>query len=241
MREERIRHGQTERLVDAWQAGTEREECFRRLFQACSPGLVRFFRQRGFTPEQCEDLVQETFLGVFRGLARFRREVPFEDWLFALAANASRKALRRESADKRRREEISLDDPALAGRAHELPEDKGWPPRAGSPPTALRRLLAKEDLQRVCGSLDVLPERMRSCVVLALRYGLSAGRIASLLRISPSTVKVQLYRARRRLSSALAESCPRPGATPMGGGSPPRGSFRRQPRLRMLKSEELGP
>ena len=190
-----MRRDQVERLVDAWQAGADREESFRRLFEAFSPCVRAFFLRRGFAPERSEDLVQDTFLSVFKGLDQFRREAPFETWLFELATNASRKALRRGLTGKRNGTEVSLD------------AEDHQPQAVCASPTALRYVLAKEDLGRVLESIEDLPEQMRRCMKLYLRHGSSAGQVASLLKISPSTVKVQVFRARRRLSRAPTSRC----------------------------------
>ena len=55
-------------------AGSPREEDFRRLFDLFYPRLLHFFARRGFPPQDCLDLTQETFLGIYRGIRSFRRD-----------------------------------------------------------------------------------------------------------------------------------------------------------------------
>lgn len=200
----------TEAWVDSWQAGQDPEGNFRNLFDRYSPALFAFFRKRGFATEQCEDLVQETFLGVYKGLAGFRREVPFENWLFELATNTFRKALRRRSTKKRSGRMEPLTDwttpPQDTGTTLPLTEageplELTWAPQV--PPAALRSLLSKERLRSVLRGLDQLPAQMRRCAILAWCDGYRNHEIATLLRISPQTVKVHQFKARQRLRELL--------------------------------------
>ncbi len=192
-----------EHWVDAWQAGSDQDGNFRRLFDRYSGALFAFFRKRGLPPEECDDLVQESFLGVHRGLGRFRREVPFESWLFELATNAFRKTLRFRSAKKRSGQEESLSDQGGAEGPEEM-EHVAWAPKV--PAAALRDLLGKERLRSVLGGLDKLPPQMRRCAILAWCDGYSNREIATLLQISPQTVKVQHLKARKRLRESLLVS-----------------------------------
>ena len=203
--------GLVEQWVDAWQAGADPEGNFRRLFDRYAGAVFAFFRKRGLSPQECDDLVQETFLGVHRGLVGFRREVPFESWLFELATNTFRKALRFRSAKKRSGGEGSLEDgsgprsvadSAGVADAREIGEAP-WVPRL--PPSALGSLLGKERLRKVLEGLGQLPPQMRRCATLAWCDGYSNREIATLLKISPQTVKVQHLKARKRLRECLPD------------------------------------
>lgn len=199
------RQAEVELWVDAWQAGSDPEGSFRCLFERFSGALFAFFRKRGLPTELCEDLVQETFLDIHGGLDRFRREVPFESWMFELATNVYRKTLRRRSTQKRTGLEEPLVDhedlPASAAGVA-IPDELSWAPHAA--PAALRGLLAKERLQKVLEGLDRLPAQMRRCAILGWCHGYSNDEIAILLEISPQTVKVQRFKARQRLTEHLA-------------------------------------
>ena len=74
-------------LVERWHAGDDREEVFRTLFETFYGPLYRFFTRRGFSPEESQDLIQETFLRVYKGIASFRQEAKWENWLFQIASN----------------------------------------------------------------------------------------------------------------------------------------------------------
>ncbi len=51
-----------------------KEESFDHLIDRYYRPISYFFANRGFSTEECRDLTQETFLGVYKGLGRFRRD-----------------------------------------------------------------------------------------------------------------------------------------------------------------------
>lgn len=76
-----------EQIIQRLRDGTGSEESFRTLFDRFYWPLFRFFEHRGFSTEECQDLIQETFLRVYRGIEAFRGEARWEHWLFRIAAN----------------------------------------------------------------------------------------------------------------------------------------------------------
>jgi RNA polymerase sigma-70 factor, ECF subfamily len=169
-------------------AGSPREEDFRRLFDLFYPRLVCFFARRGFPPQDCLDLTQETFLGIYRGIGSFRRDSRFETWLFSIATNAFRKRLRWGVAGKREGREVSL-EPAEDAR--------------DEAPVPGEDALRKERSRLLREAVEKLPEQMRRCLVLRVYQEMKYREIAALLRLSPETVKVHLFQARRRLREEL--------------------------------------
>jgi RNA polymerase sigma-70 factor (ECF subfamily) len=173
--------------------GTGREESFRLLFDRFYGPLFRFFEHRGFSTEECQDLIQETFLRVYRGIEAFRGESRWEHWLFRIAANTAIKAVRHRAAAKRGGQTVSWDGG----------EDVAHGPEAPAP---LRRLLGKEMKELLSQAIAGLPPQMRRCVRLRVFQELDYDEIAEILQISPSTVKVQLFKARKRLQMELEGS-----------------------------------
>lgn len=172
-------------------AGSPREEDFRRLFDLFYPRLVCFFSRRGFPPQDCLDLTQETFLGIYRGIGSFRRDSRFETWLFSIATNAWRKRLRRGTAGKRDGQEVPLE-----------PETPRAEPRDESPPPG-EDVLRRERSRLLREAVEKLPDQMRRCLVLRVYQEMKYREIAALLYLSPETVKVHLAQARRRLREDL--------------------------------------
>lgn len=178
------------------QEGTGREESFRLLFDRFYWPLYRFFEHRGFSAEECQDLIQETFLRVHRGIGAFRGEARWEHWLFRIAANTAIKALRHRAAAKRAGQTVSWEGEDVASPADAAQAD----------PMPLRRLLGKEMKELLSQAIAGLPPQMRRCVRLRVFQELDYDEIAEALQISPSTAKVQLFKARKRLQMELEDS-----------------------------------
>ena len=144
------------------------------------------------------DVLQETFLQVYRHLASFRHESRFSTWLYRIATNA---ALMHRRARSRRPSE-SLDDflprfdadgvhagtPAelqLASRADELIDKKVLAERA-------RSVLAR------------LPDMYRDPFVLRDLEGMSTAEVAETLDLDPAAVRQRVHRARLMLRGYLS-------------------------------------
>ena len=190
-----------EPIIQRLRDGTGREESFRTLFDRFYWPLFRFFEHRGFSTEECQDLIQETFIRVYRGIEAFRGEARWEHWLFRIAANTAIKALRHRAAAKRAGQEVPLEG-----------EDEGdlqataAGGSAGGTAEPLRQLLGKEMRNLLIEAIEGLPGQMRRCVRLRVLQDLDYPEIAEILQLSPSTVKVQLFKARKRLQMELGSS-----------------------------------
>lgn len=191
--------GTIDHIVGCLQAGIDREHNFELLFRRYYRLVKHFFHHRGLGPEEAEDLTQETFLQVDRGLDSFRGDARFESWLLAIAANTYRQALRRRQTEKRAGQELPLLEavPRQASVGLET-----WREHTAG---ALHRLLAREKLAMLLDTLGSMPPQMRQCMQLRLAQGLRYREIATLLDLSVDAVKVQLARGRQRLRTHLAE------------------------------------
>jgi RNA polymerase sigma-70 factor (ECF subfamily) len=130
--------------------------------------------------EDAADVMQETYLRIWRGLGRYRGDAAFETWAYRVAANAALSHLRR-----RAREPEPIDPgllPPLASAAE---------PDGGLEAAAIERALLR------------LPAPMRTVIVLKDIYGFSLEEIARRLGATEGAVKVRLFRARRRLAEEL--------------------------------------
>ncbi|HYN21518.1 MAG TPA: RNA polymerase sigma factor [Thermoanaerobaculia bacterium] len=184
------------KIVEELQAGISVEENFRLLCELFHRPLYHFFAKRGFPPDDCLDLTQETFIGIYRSIGSFRGEARFETWLFKVATNAFRKRLRSGTADKRSGQEVSLGGEDELGLEERVPATGPEPPE-GALQKEARRLL-REAIER-------LPAQMRKCLILRVYHELKYREIGTVLRLSPETVKVHLFQARRRLQAELGE------------------------------------
>jgi RNA polymerase sigma-70 factor (ECF subfamily) len=180
------------------------------LIQAINSGqtdkfhdLVKRYEQKlyNFSLRMCrdhsdaEDMIQETFLNVFRYLKDFRYETKFKNWLYKVAASTCIKKRRKSkfAPDK----ELSLDEFHPANEA-EVPDHV--PDWALMP---LDKLLNHELSSTINREILSLPKKYRLVIVLRDIEGFSTVETAQILSLSPSNVKVRLHRARLYLRDKL--------------------------------------
>ena len=184
--------------IERWQRGIDREENFRKIFQAYYRRVYVLFTKWGFGDVECEDLVQETFLRVHRNLAGFRGDSKFATWLWEVAANVYKNTLRSRGTQKRDAREVSLDDSDTDGAAggSVLALESGE-----SDPLAV--LLSGERKQKLHEAMSELPPQMRRCVELRVNEDLKYREIAEQMNVSIDTVKAHLFQARQMLKTKL--------------------------------------
>jgi RNA polymerase sigma-70 factor (ECF subfamily) len=171
-------------LLRAVAADADRR-AFEELYRRYAPWLRARLRGRCADLGVVDDVVQETFLAVWRGKARYREEGDVAGWLWrigsrrlvdALRGDGARGRLRQALARLRHRDEVSAEERVLAGVEH-------------------------GDL---AGALVRLSPELRAVLQATVIDGLSTREAAVLLGIPPGTVKTRAMRARKQLRKALA-------------------------------------
>lgn len=137
--------------------------------------------------EDAEDLAQEVFLSVHRGLEGFKGDARFTTWLYRIAWNRCADWLRRNRKPGRRTVRIE--------EADEVADDRADPAAAA---------VGAEDRLRLRRALDGLDERYRSVVELVAIQGLSYAEAGGVLALPVKTVETRLYRARKALRERLS-------------------------------------
>jgi RNA polymerase sigma-70 factor (ECF subfamily) len=157
-----------------------------------------------------EDVAQDTWLAVIRGIDRFEARSSFRTWLFSILANQARK--------RGERERRSVPFSTLAARDTEdgptvdpdrfLPEDAArwaghWSaaPRPWDMPE--ERLIGRETLDVIAAAIETLPEAQRTVISLRDVEGLDSSEVCELLDISEGNQRVLLHRARAKVRTAL--------------------------------------
>jgi RNA polymerase sigma-70 factor (ECF subfamily) len=153
---------------------------FDALFERLAPQVKGFLTHMVRDRTLAEDLLQTTFLSVVRSRDRYQTGATVAPWIFAIAANAARDALRHQNLGV----EVSTDK--LVDRAAEAP--------MGDP--GLRTALEK--------AFAALPEAQREAVLLHKVHGLTFEQIAESLGTSPTAVRIRAHRGYERLRSLLA-------------------------------------
>ncbi len=182
----------TFQAVESFQAGRDREQSFRLLFDTHHQPLRRFFNRKGLPPEVCRDLTQETFLCIYRGLDSYQPEARFETWLYRVATTTYLKHRRSRATAKRTGAEVSVELAAATARPFAIPG------------LQLDRMLADEKRRALRRAIGTLPEKMRRCLELKVYRDLRYHEIAAALEVSIGTVKTHLFQARGRLRQQFA-------------------------------------
>lgn len=172
---------------------------FRRLFEAHYNSVYRFFERRGFPEALAQELAQETFLRVYKGMEHFRSEASPQTWIFRIATNLFSNVLRSERAKGRDYEQsgIRAPDPG-EGRSGLLDVID---PNAGP----LEQAQEGELRRRLDSAVVKLPPRMRQVITLRIVHELNYREIATVLGLAVDSVKTLLYQAKRRLAQDLGE------------------------------------
>ncbi|UCD81649.1 MAG: RNA polymerase sigma factor [Desulfobacterales bacterium] len=189
--------------------GTVKDKDFD-LIQAIKSGqvdkfhdLVKRYEQKlyNFSLRMCrdhadaEDMVQDTFLNVFKYLKDFRYETKFKNWLYKVAASTCIKKRRKSKFAPEK--ELSLDEFLPGDEAEAAEKVPAW---AVMP---LDKLLNEELSNAIHQGILSIPRKYRMVIVLRDIEGFSTAETAQILNLSPANVKVRLHRARLYLRDKL--------------------------------------
>jgi RNA polymerase sigma-70 factor (ECF subfamily) len=196
-------------LVARLRAGDE--SAFTHVVDAWSPTMLRLARTFVSTDASAQEIVQETWLAVVRGLDRFEGRSSVRTWVFRILSNLGKTRGVREarsvpmsSLSRADTEGPTVDPSRFRGADDEW--SNGWTlvgsPRAWSP-SPEDAALAGEVRRQVATALQELPERQRTVVSLRDVHGMSADEVCVTLAISPANQRVLLHRGRARLRETL--------------------------------------
>jgi RNA polymerase sigma-70 factor (ECF subfamily) len=187
------------RAVLDFQRGADREKSFELLFRRFRPRIERFLASRVFSPEERLDLTQAIFLRIYQGLEGYRGEGSLEGWVLQIAFNVYRKWRDRQPGGRHAVPEIPIED--LSGAPEPQTADPFPSPSAAASP--LDQAVRQERLEALREAIGELAPKQRLCMELHVYQERSVQEIATVLRISPETVKAHLFQARQRLWDKL--------------------------------------
>lgn len=189
-------------LIEELRAGGHLEENFRQIFDLYHRPIAGFFRNRGFSDDDCRDLTQDTFLKAYRGLAEFRFEASFDTWLFRIAKNLWCNAIRARGTLKRRgaEEALALGPSSRARSASNRSVEEVLTVESGGP---LEGILLGERERLLRQTLLELEPRERQLIFLHFQRDMKYHEIAAILRMPEGTVKSRLSRALQAVRERL--------------------------------------
>ncbi|PIE23136.1 MAG: RNA polymerase sigma factor RpoE [Planctomycetota bacterium] len=186
------------RLVTALQAGEP--QAFEELLDRYQRRVFRLVQKMATSHrESAEDLTQEVFLRVYRGLASFQLECSFWAWIQRITCNLCVSDLRKRKALKRDRLTLSLN----AAPAGSDPDRAPMPDPVADVPQPSEQVARRELFGRCRAAIEALPELWRVILTLRDLEGRSYEEIGAVLELPIGTVRSRLHRARARVRDML--------------------------------------
>ncbi|MCW3059733.1 MAG: sigma-70 family RNA polymerase sigma factor [Capsulimonas sp.] len=184
-------------LAGAAQGQVERRHEFDRLVQRYHKHAYNIAYRMTGNHADAEDLTQEAFVRAFRFFGNYRRDWPFDNWLYKIMSNLFVDDLRRKPKARLQ----SLDQPLdMGGRSDDVFLEI---PDAASNPE--RMVMSDELDEHIQRALNSLPADFRMTVVLADIEGMSYEEVSAAMRCSLGTVRSRLHRGRKLLRQKISQ------------------------------------
>ena len=145
--------------------------------------------------QEAEDVVQETFLRVFRSLDRYDESLKFSTWIYRIGTNLAIDRLRR------RRAAYSLDAETASASDSDGQDWHGLLASEDMSPEG--HVLLSETQRRIRDAIRSLPEKYKSVVILKYLHDMSLQEIGDVLNMPVTTVKTRVHRGREFLRRRL--------------------------------------
>jgi RNA polymerase sigma-70 factor, ECF subfamily len=196
------------RLVEGLRAGDE--AAFAALMRMHGASMLRVAQMYVSTRAVAEEVVQEAWLGVLKGIDRFEGRSSLKTWLFRILVNTAKTRGIREArslpfsalADDVGEGAVPVD--RFLGAGERFPGHWAVPPAswAGIPE---ERLLSAETMDVVRRTIGLLPPAQKTVLTLRDVEGFSAEEVCNALDLTETNGRVLLHRARAKVRAALEE------------------------------------
>ena len=158
---------------------------------------IHRYLERMVGKNEAEDLTQEVFLKIDKGLKDFEGKSSLSTWVYRIATNSALDKIRRRPSYQ---EKMSLD--TVNDRAGQEPVDI-----EATSLSAEREAIRNEMTECIREFVDRLPTNYQTIIVLSEMKDLKNQQIADILGISLDTAKIRLHRARARLKTEFEGGC----------------------------------
>lgn len=182
------------------------EDAFAALVHRYHGTLLRLALVFVRTQASAEDVVQDVWAGVIRGLDSFEERSSLKTWIFRILTNRAKTRATQEARTLPVTFDLD-DDPEPAVDPKRFKSDGAWmePPRPWGDDTPERLLLRQEAMAFVQKSIDELPAQQRAVIQLRDVEGESAEAVCNVLEINETNQRVLLHRARMRVRRTLEQ------------------------------------
>ena len=193
-------------LVARLRAGDER--AFEEVVRDFYPSMIAVARTYARTRAVADEVVQEAWVGVLKGIDRFEGRSALRTWVLQIVANIARtRAVREARSVPFSSFEGEHGEPAVEPERFRGPDDP-FPGHWRSYPTDWRtlpeeRLVSGETLGLVRQAIAELPENQKLVITLRDVTGCTAVEVCETLGVSPENQRVLLHRARARVRARL--------------------------------------
>lgn len=194
------------RLVDGLRAGDE--AAFAAVMREYGGAMLRVAQMYVSSRSVAEEVVQEAWLGVLKGIGRFEGRSSLKTWLFRIVANTAKTRGMREarsipfSALGEADDEPAVDPDRFLGDGERFPGHWGAPPRRWAPEG---ELLSQETLDVIEREIERLPPAQRAVITMRDVQGLTSDEVRNALELTETNQRVLLHRARSKVRAALEE------------------------------------
>jgi RNA polymerase sigma-70 factor (ECF subfamily) len=193
-------------LVARLREGDER--AFEEVVQAFYPSMIAIARGYVRSRAVADEVVQEAWLGVLRGLDRFEGRSSLRTWVLQIVANVARtRAVREARSVPMSAFEVEGGEPSVEPERFHGPGEP-YPGHWRSYPTDWRtlpeqQLLSRETLEVVSRAIETLPDAQRLVITMRDVTGCSSEEVCEALGVSEGNQRVLLHRARSRVRAEL--------------------------------------
>jgi RNA polymerase sigma-70 factor (ECF subfamily) len=170
---------------------------FKEIYEEFKPKIVPYLC-RLLGNQDAEDIAQEVFAKVSRGLESFKGQSKLSTWIYRIATNTAIDKLRSASFKRSSENTSQIDETTVEDRNDSF---------GHTDPLIDQKVIRKEMSQCVREYIDRLAPEYRTVLVLSELEGFKNREIADILEISLENVKVRLHRARASLKKVLDDGC----------------------------------
>ncbi len=196
-------------LVAALRAGDE--TAFMMLVERYQPAMLRIARMYVSTRATAEEVVQDAWVGVLRGLGGFEGRSSLRTWIFRILVNTAKTRGQREARSVPFSSVWAPDaesEPAVDPDRFLSSDREPWPRHWASEPASWEtvpesRLLSNETLAQVAAAIDGLPPSQREVIRLRDVLGWTSQEVCNALDLSETNQRVLLHRARSKVRRAI--------------------------------------